>query len=395
MQVLHDDELIDLSPVGLPRVVEGDSCVLLELWNGKEKEEEQESIFLRVPNFAADFEKVRGYEYIASICKSNYWQEGDYAEVRLKVSEAQKPVGFVFPASTLYLDTSNLCSEGQEVGSAYAWAGVLELLKSSRGQASLVSISWGETYSLQDFYGDDLVVAVYGVERLAVPREQADELVEEFLVSLAEINVFDFEVGELKEKNEKEPFNKIGKIYVRSIDPDLKKACFCFLKEHVLPANAIKCDPIVRFFLQYQFFEILMHNIFASVVKDFLKVVSSGGYASDAWKTRELVSDLGKKSAEGYRIKRVFNFLRKEHSEEVASVEQACSVLLDKVGKNPEASEKNKYYLVRNLVFHGFGNGVIARGDIDSICEPVAKVIYKLALGFQDVSPYFGEDEED
>ncbi|MNP30665.1 hypothetical protein D3C76_1237480 [compost metagenome] len=124
-------------------------------------------------------------------------------------------------------------------------------------------------------------------------------------------------------------------------------------------------------------------------------MVNSGGYTSDAWKTRELVSDLGKKSAEGYRIKRVFNFLRKDHSEEVASVEQACADLLDKAGKNSVTSEKNKYYLVRNLVFHGFGNGVIARDDIDSICEPVAKVIYKLALGFQDVSPYFGDEDED
>lgn len=389
MQILHDDEVFDLYPIGVPRVVEGDSSVLLELSNGKD-----ESVYLRVPNFAADFAKVTDYEYIASVCKSNYWQEGSYAEVRLKVQAGQKPVGYIFPASTLYLDNSSLCSEGQEVGSAYAWAGVLELLKSTKGQEGLVPVSWGETYSLQDFYGDDLVVAVYGVERLGVPRANAEELIEEFLVSLAEINVFDFCVGELREKGEAEPFNMVDKVYVRSLSPELKKVCFSFLKQHVLPAHAVKCDPIVRFFLQYQFFEILMHNVFANVVQDFLKVVSSGGYSSDAWKTRELVSALGKKSAEGYRIKRVFNFLKKDHAEEVLSVEQACTALLDKAGKNSTSSEKNKYYLVRNLVFHGFGNGVIARDDINSICEPVSKVIYKLALGFQDVSPYFGDEEE-
>jgi hypothetical protein len=391
MQVLHDDEIFGLYPVGVPAVLEDDpSAVLLELSSGKD-----ESIFLRVPNFAADFARVTGYEYIASICKSNYWQEGGYAEVRLKVTGAQKAVGYVFPASTLYLDDSDLCSEGQEIASAYAWAGVLELLKGSKGQKELVSVSWGETYSLQDFYGDDLVVTVYGVERLAVPREQAEELVDEFLVSLAEINVFDFDVGELREKKAVESFNNVERVYVRSLSPDLKKSCLSFLRHHVLPAHATKCDPIVRFFLQYQFFEILMHNVFAGVVQDFLRVVNTDGYTNDAWKTRELVSDLGKKSAEGYRIRRVFNFLRKDHAEEVAGVEQACADLLDKAGKNSASTEKNKYYLVRNLVFHGFGNGVLERADIESICEPVAKVIYKLALGFEDASPYFGIGVED
>lgn len=385
MKVLHDDVVVDLIPTGNLQVLEEDASVLLlELKGG-----EGECIFLRVPRYNAKIELILAYRYIVDLYKSNHWQDDDYSRIKYKSSAAQaqqKAVGYIFPIATLALGQSIIQSEVETVA-AYALAAIIELARASEGQKSLIAVSWGESYGLADIYEDDLVVAIYSEERLSCQQAEVKELVRGFCISLAKVKLFAQNIGPLRAKKADEPFVNVQDVYVRSMPPELKGQCFDFLASHVLPAGATECDPIVRFFLQYQFFEIMMHHVFAGVIRDFLKVVSLPAYAEDAWKTKDLVGDLSKKSAESYRISRVFDYVSREHPELANDVEQACADVLVRAGK--EVGGKSSYYLLRNLIFHGFGSGAVSRADIESVCEPVERVIHQVALGFEHMGEYF------
>lgn len=385
MKVLHDNSVVVLAPTGKLQALEEDSSVfLVELKGG-----EGEYIFLRTPSYNAEIDKVLEYRYVVDLYKSNHWQDGDYSQIKYKepVAQAQqKPVGYIFPVSTLGLGQAIILDERKNAA-AYALAAIIELAKGDRGQKPFIHVSWGESYSLTDIYEDDLVVAIYSENRLSGDPLTARALADEFRISLAGVKLFSQDIERIRAKKPNEIFVKERDIYVSSMPPDLKGQCFDFIVSHVIPASATDCDPIVRFFLQYQFFEIMMHHVFTGVIQDFLKVVNSPVYSGDVWKTKDLVGDLGKKSAESYRIRRIFDYIHREYPSLAREVDQACADVLMSAGKT--VSDKSSYYLLRNLVFHGFGSGAVSRADIEAVCEPVEQVIHKLALGFEHVGDYF------
>ncbi|WP_455923052.1 hypothetical protein [Pseudomonas putida] len=384
MKVWHDDEEFELLPTGqVQEPEENESTSLLEL-----KGADGEYIYIRIPTYSADTKLAWQCNYILDVCKSNDWQDGDFSRIKYKASgeSSQKAVGYIFPLPTLSIGKTITETE-KEVASGYALGAIFNLTKGTIGQKQRVTVSWGETYDLEEFYEDETIVVIYGSDRLSEHSEEAKSLVREFKISLAEAKIFPHDIGTLKPRKNTDLFVKEEDIYVAGVPKELRDNCFKFLISHVLPADATDCDPIVRFFLQYQFFEILMHHVFTGVVQDFLKVVNTPMFASDAWKTKDLVGDLGRKSAESYRIKRIFDFLSASHRDLVADVERACEAVLAKAGKKD--SEKTGYYLIRNLIFHGFGNGTIDRADIESVCDPVERIIHKLALNFKHSGDYF------
>ena len=274
-------------------------------------------------------------------------------------------------------------------------AAVWELLKSSELQKELPHIAWGETYILSDFFRDDLVIAIYSPERIDTRPEVTKQMISDFSITLADYKTYEYRNIDIKEKQQDDNFVTERSIYLSPCSDDSKKPIFDYVKNHIAVAESTNCDPIVRFFLQYQFFELLMQTVFSGVIDEFRYKISNDSYVNDAWKTKELVSKLSEKTSESYRISRIFGFMLQKLGPETANINESCKSLLKKLESQKNVDPKDyseskiPYYKIRNLIFHGFASNSIEKNDISYICDAVAKAIYKLLLAFESLSPYF------
>lgn len=413
MNVTHEGRATQLLPRSYP--IFSDSNFLLKL----ESNNNEEFIYLSIPGIYANVSKILATDYSLKIYKSNYWQEKTFSKLRIRQNLEWKPVGYLFPLTTLGLRDSLFWEDdslkekediqvkdkaedqqgsertADEITRGHALAAIIELLKSDDGQKEEIEISWGETYELSDFYDDSLVLAIYSTKRINSNVVHAKSMIEQYSISIAEYKTFEFSDRLLKKKGQGENFIADDVIDIKFQNDEKYKSIIDYLKSHLIPYESTECDPIIRFFLQYQFFELLMQEVFSGVIKEFLVKAAGAEYAIDAWKTKELVSKLNEKSSENYRISKIFSFMKDNFQVETDDLNKSCIRLLKNAGKIGTAVDleqkepKNPYYKVRNLIFHGFGSNNIDRNDINDICNCVAKIIFSLSLVFQDPTPYF------
>lgn len=398
MIVLHGDERIDLFPAKISplEIVDGSCRIRLMSSVG------DDYIFISIPLLACNFDRVLGYEYLSAVYVSDSWQEGALTKIKFKPNNEVLDVGYAFPISTLVSSESCLYKEASnEFERGYALGGVLDLLAGSVGQLGQKEIAWGQCYGLLDFYRDDIVLAVFGRDKIAGDVVAAKEVVSNLFASFADVKAFNVELIGQDYFSSSESHSLINRDVLRAYMPSaciINKQAIQFLRTHVAKAELLKGSPVIRFFLQYQFFELLMQEIFSGVMTNFLAEVVRAEYSTEPWKVKDLVSRLNEKSGDAYRMGRIFGFLKEKYEVETGLIYECCEDLLRKLGKfdrdleMASGKEGRAYYRVRNIIFHGYGAHGIEDNDIANICDAVSDIIFKLALHFEDFSPYFGGD---
>lgn len=389
MKVEHDSHTFDLLPNSLAISESGNS--LFGLYNGSS----DEFILIETPKIESNFNSVRSSDNIIKIYQSNHWQEGEFSNLRTKVDGEMISIGYAFPITTLSADSISNIHQTDPAAAWYALAATWELLKSSDYERTPFQVSWGETYVLTDFFRQDLVIAIYSPQRVNSDRSAAEKIIDSFSITLAQHKIFSYTGIKSKEKKQTEGFITASHLNL-SPCTDIEKRPFTdYVTNHLITADSTDCDPLVRFFLQYQFFELLMQRIFSEVISEFRQKIASENYTSDAWKTKELVSKLGEKTSENYRISRIFGFMLEKFRFETEEIINNCKVLLKKIEIQKAADPKDysdaktPYYKVRNVIFHGFASHSIEKEDITQICDSVEKITYKLSLCFENLAPYF------
>ncbi|MHA6179817.1 hypothetical protein [Pseudomonas mohnii] len=391
MIVEHDSTTFKLSPNSLA-VSENDLSLF-----GLYAESSDELIFVETPKIVSDLTKVIASDTILKIYQSNHWQEGEFSNLRTKINGDSISIGYAFPITTLSTLSSSISNihETDPAAAWYALAAIWELLRSSNYEKSLTQVSWGETYNLADFFRQDLVIAVYTPSRINDDREIAANIIEEFAATLAQHKIYSYSSTKSKEKKQNENFITSPHLNLAPCKDINNRPFTDYVTNHLIIADSTECDPLVRFFLQYQFFELIMQRVFSEVISEFRLKIANENYTSDAWKTKELVSKLGEKTSENYRISKIFGFMLEKHRFETEEIINSCKLLLKKIELQKAAEPKDysetktPYYKVRNLIFHGFASHSIEKEDINLICDSVEKITYKLCLSFESLSPYF------
>ncbi|MDH4651415.1 hypothetical protein [Pseudomonas sp. BN606] len=389
MKVLHETLEINLQPTSIT-LDEENNAWLIELSSGAPGEK----LFITTPKIECNTELVLSHKYIHQVLISNYLQENNYCELKFKNETINKVIGFLFPISTLSSHESSLLDSSiPEPIRGHALAAATELLKGDLGQTDFKEVAWGESYPITYFYRYDLAISIYSRDRISEDINEATKITSGLFASFADIKIYELKDNKqpLRPKLASEPFITSSRIHMQSCSAQIGNNSLNFLREHVAQTDAKASEPIVRFFLQYQFFELLMQEVFSRIIKSFLTEAAKPDYQADAWKTKTLVGKLNEKTGEKYRIGRLLGFLSQKFPDETKALNEECTDFLKNINaeEDPNESEPKTYYKVRNAIFHGFGANNIKNEEIESICDATSNIIYKLALHYEDISPFF------
>jgi len=427
MKVLHEDTVVVLQPQWPPQIEDDGLVIELRSGNGLD------SIYIRVPRIIADFDEVVRTEYRVDLFRSVYWQENTFSNVRTKVKGTMKSIGYLFPLSTLISQQSILIvSHSDENGKAdeneakdaavnnaeeqsnqdegtkfaknvddfvrgYAIAAILALLHNATNGLVEKPVSWGQTYSLTNFFSDDLVLAIYDPARIDRGNLiAANSAIDQYSIVYTELKTYEWHSGKLKGRDPDLPFNNELIVHVSTCKNPKFNSIIQYLKINLIKIESTDSDSLVRFFMQYQFFEMVMHEVFASVLADFLIKVQRYPYNENAWKTKSIVGKLNEKAGENFRIGRIFEFMRQKYQTETEIIDGCCKDLLSRIaavngGGTIEDVEELKlpYYKLRNAVFHGFATSGLSPNDLGPVCDAVGELIFKIAMDYEDAGLYF------
>jgi hypothetical protein len=340
---------------------------------------EGEKIFSVKNGFQKPSQDLALGKYQLAIFVHQNWPESRV----LILEEEGHGIGHIFSAETLSGDNSVL--QSITYGDAIGFITIQKLcLGETFNRIRIAQIEIGEVLSLQDVLPENLVIAIVSAERLprvSNPGQDVNEYLRLRLPAFAKIGLH-----LAKEAGSNLTFDKPSntqpelakKIILQPCAINLPKSAKSFLIDVVLAIVPFEQHPTFRFFLSYQFFEVLMEDMRTQYAASFVAKVSAGLTASEQW---ELIDSFEKSAVNKIRLGRLFHANGKGALFQDLTTD--CNKLVTSVGSKEKDSCASALYETRNLLFHRFSDASNLSSAVQDASDSLFRVVCHVALNYE------------
>lgn len=402
MKVIHDGNPIPLTVSNCEPDLEDRGTIVTAITS-----DNTETIEIRLPFFDCDHTKVIRGSYYVEALQTPEPRSHRSKEIRVNSDgDGQKRIGQIFPIWEICNDESGFHENANEFVSAYALAGILSIINSENILNTTKEIFFGEIYNIEYFIDNEIVLLVFdkdsnahiSFERLRANNEQ--ELVHNSIPSLAKKGLFELKAGTpVVTESTRASQEDYNAFYIEEHSKILPDEAFHFLTNFITHYDCASYDPIVKFFIQYQFFEILINYIFEELINEFKAKITEFDTNSSAVDSKNFIDKVNQKSSESSRISKLFDCFDNQCLETTSALREECIYFIRdiepngffvKSDKKPEdMNAAELFYKVRNAIFHGFGMYSIDKEKITPICEKTFSLIYDIATNINKPNSFF------
>ena len=234
-------------------------------------------------------------------------------------------------------------------------------------------------------YPDDTIVLV--LDKSQCQKVMPDDLYESFFtICLPSLTLSGFfpQVRESQMRNSSgllEFDDQAKELSLQAFSEQFPVEAAAFFCDVLVPLMHREQNPAFRLFLGYQVVEILMSNVYNSIVRDFAAKITT---LPDIVSLKDLNDKLREKLSEKKRIELVIGSnLGKATADSSRDLLKECNALLTAINETPRESVGNALYKVRNYVVHSFSRVEAKNSHLEAIAWKLLVVLCNLAIEYR------------
>lgn len=307
------------------------------------------------------------------------WPEAQLWTLR----EGDRDVGHIF--SVAALAAGNSCIVNEKYARQGAAIAIKKLcLGQTCNKANIKECLTGSTLSIDELYQDDLVLAIISHDRVlgmgSVVTNWAQYVLDRIPVFSLNGLHFEPQVSNQRSFDRESTINQSAEdrnVTLRGINGYLPTTAREYFHEIVASVVPFQEHPAFRFFLCYQMLEILLEDIHARLISNFV-AASANKSSPEMWKLLKLLTD---RMRAADQIARLLNSNHCGHlSNQLAG---ACNRVLIAAQQEKEGDVASAVYALRNMIFHNFKSAKSYSDALIEASDSLFLFLCELSLSYQ------------